>query len=59
MFNKIYTKIKELFNIKIIIKSKKENSEFKSKIPEYTKWIIPIKFMQMNINNKPLQLKDL
>lgn len=40
MFNNIYTKIKELFNIKIVIEPKKE-IEFKSKIPEYTKWVIP------------------
>lgn len=42
MFNKIYTQIKELFNIKIVIEPKK--FEFRSKIPEYTKWVIPINF---------------
>lgn len=41
MFNKIYTKIKKLFNIKIVIEPKKK-IEFRSKIPEYTKWVIPI-----------------
>ena len=52
MFNKIYTKIKELFNIKIVIESKK--FEFRSSIPEYTKWVIPIKFYENEHNKKPL-----
>ena len=43
--NKIYTKIKELFNIKIVIEPKKE-IEFRSRLPEYTKWVIPIKFYE-------------
>lgn len=43
MFNKIYSKIKELFNIKIIIENKIEKElEFKSKLHEYTKWVIPV-----------------
>ena len=47
MFKKIYTKIKKLFNTKIVIESKtKKENEFKSKIPEYTKWVIPINFMK-------------
>ena len=52
MFNKIYTKIKELFNIKIVIESKKFG--FRSSIPEYTKWVIPIKFYENEHNKKPL-----
>ena len=44
MFNKIYKKIKELFNIKIVVEPKK--FEFRSRIPEYTKWVIPIKFYE-------------
>lgn len=47
MFNNIYTKIKELFNTKVVIKPKtKKEIEFKSKIPEYTKWVIPINFYE-------------
>ena len=42
LLNKVYTKIKELFNIIIVIEPK--NSEYKSKLSEYTKWVIPIKF---------------
>lgn len=45
LLNKVYTKIKKLFNTKIVIEPKKE-IEFKSKIPEYTKWVIPINFMK-------------
>lgn len=44
MFNKIKTKIKELLNIKIVIEPKRY--EYKSKIPEYTKWVIPINFYE-------------
>ena len=41
------SKIKKLFNTKIVIESKtKKETEFKSKIPEYTKWVIPINFMK-------------
>lgn len=47
MFNKIYTKIKRLFDIKIIVEPKtKKKIEFRSRIPEYTKWVIPIKFYE-------------
>ena len=53
MFNKIYTKIKELFNIKIVIEPKKE-IEFRSRLPEYTKWVIPINFCKNEHNKKPL-----
>lgn len=52
MFNKIYTKIKRLFDIKIIVEPKK--FEFRSRIPEYTKWVIPIKFYENEHNKKPL-----
>lgn len=45
LLNKVYTKIKKLFNTKIVIEPKKE-IEFKSTIPEYTKWVIPINFMK-------------
>lgn len=42
MFKKIYTKIKKLFNTKIVIEPKtKKEIEFKSKIPEYTTWVLP------------------
>lgn len=53
LLNKVYTKIKKLFNTKIVIEPKKE-IEFKSKIPEYTKWVIPINFCKNEHNKKPL-----
>lgn len=47
MFNNIYTKIKKLFNTKVVVEPKtKKEIEFKSKIPEYTMWVIPINFMK-------------
>ena len=52
LLNKVYTKIKKLFNTKIVIEPKK--FEFKSRIPEYTKWVIPIKFYENEHNKKPL-----
>lgn len=55
MFNKIYTKIKKLFDIKIIVEPKtKKKIEFRSRIPEYTKWVIPINFCKNEHNKKPL-----
>ena len=47
MFSKMKTKIKELFNIKIVIESESQKEiEFRTRIPEYTKWVIPIKFYE-------------
>ena len=53
MFKKIYTKIKKLFNTKIVIESKtKKETEFKSKTPEYTMWILPTTLEEEDISNQ-------
>lgn len=51
LLNKVYTKIKKLFNTKIVIEPKKE-IEFKSKIPEYTMWILPTTLKEEDISNQ-------
>ena len=53
MFNNIYTKIKKLFNTKVVVEPKtKKEIEFKSKIPEYTMWVLPTTLEEEDISNQ-------
>jgi len=42
MFKNLWQKIKDFFSIAIYVEV--TNLEFRSKIPSYTNWIIPINF---------------
>ncbi len=59
LLNKVYTKIKKLFNTKIVIEPKKE-IEFKSKIPiNFMKPLSNEKLMYMLLNKVYTKIKKL
>lgn len=53
MFNNIYTKIKKLFNTKVVVEPKtKKRLSSKAKYPEYTMWVLPTTLEEEDISNQ-------
>lgn len=52
MFKKSWYKIKDFFSIAIYVEV--TNLEFKSKIPNYTNWVIPLNFYDFKGTRKTL-----